>query len=48
MQGFERALQEYESKLFDPYGDEEYGTEEEEIAAYEEKMEKKAYYMGDD
>lgn len=47
MQGFERAQQEYESKLFDPYGDEDYETEEDEIAAYEDAMETKAYYMED-
>lgn len=46
MQGFERAMQEYERKLFDPYGDEEFETEEEAIAAYEDAMETKAYYMG--
>ncbi len=42
MQGFQQAMQEYERKLFDPYGDEEYEEEYDEKIDY---LETQADYM---
>lgn len=48
MYGFEKAQAEYEHKLNCPFECEEFETEEEAIAAYEDAMETKAYYMEDE
>ena len=45
MQGFERAMQEYERELFDPYGDEEYEEEYDEKIDY---LETQAEYLMDE
>lgn len=42
MYGFERAMQEYESKLFDPYGDENWEEEYDEKTDY---LETQAEYL---
>lgn len=42
MQGFKQAMQEYERKLFDPYGDEEY---EEEYQRKQDYLETQAEYL---